>query len=354
MKISYISILSGLALGVLAPLLVWQGNPGNMGICAACFIRDTSGALGFQSALAYIRPEIIGIVLGAFIAALFFGKFEPRGGSAPTTRFFFGVFAMLGALVFLGCPWRALLRFGAGDLSAIAGILGLVAGVLAGLWVQFKTTFTLGAQRPQTKATGLLMPIFALALLGLLLLGLGGFEWVKFSQKGPASMHAPLIISLIAGLIIGVVFQKSGFCSVGAIKTLIVDKNSAMMQAIIALLISTALVNLALGQFNLGFEKQPIAHNDMLWNFLAMLLCGLCFTLGGGCPGRQLIKSAEGDNDSAIFVMGLIAGAGIAHNFGVAASPAGLGANSAAAVIIGLVFCALVAIFSRRSPAMQG
>ena len=52
--------------------------------------------------------------------------------------------------------------------------------------------------------------------------------------------------------------------------------------------------------------------------------------------------------------MGLIAGAGIAHNFGVAASPAGLGVNSAAAVIIGLVFCALVAIFSRRSPAMQG
>lgn len=90
-------------------------------------------------------------------------------------------------------------------------------------------------------------------------------------------MCAALIILLIAGLIIGAVFQKSGFCSVAAIKTLIVYKNSAMMQAVIALLISTALVNLALGQFNLGFAKQPIAHNDMLWNFLAMLLCGLCF-----------------------------------------------------------------------------
>lgn len=52
--------------------------------------------------------------------------------------------------------------------------------------------------------------------------------------------------------------------------------------------------------------------------------------------------------------MGLIAGAAIAHNFAIAASPAGLGANSATAVIIGLVFCALVAIFSRRSPAMEG
>ena len=51
MKISYISILSGLALGVLAPLFVWQGNLGNMGICAACFIRDTSRALGFGARL---------------------------------------------------------------------------------------------------------------------------------------------------------------------------------------------------------------------------------------------------------------------------------------------------------------
>lgn len=74
MKISYISILSGLALGVLAPFFVWQGNLGNMGICAACFIRDTSRALGFGGALAYIRPEIIGIVLGAFITALFLAK----------------------------------------------------------------------------------------------------------------------------------------------------------------------------------------------------------------------------------------------------------------------------------------
>ena len=67
-------ILSGLAIGILAPLFVWQGNLGNMGICAACFIRDASGALGFQGALAYIRPEIIGIVLGAFITALFLAK----------------------------------------------------------------------------------------------------------------------------------------------------------------------------------------------------------------------------------------------------------------------------------------
>jgi len=39
------------------------------------------------------------------------------------------MFAMFGALVFLGCPWRAFLRLAGGDLNAILGIGGLVAGI---------------------------------------------------------------------------------------------------------------------------------------------------------------------------------------------------------------------------------
>ena len=65
-------ILTGIAVGVLAPMLVKLGNPGNMGICVACFSRDIAGALGLHRAAAvqYIRPEIIGFVLGSLVAAL--------------------------------------------------------------------------------------------------------------------------------------------------------------------------------------------------------------------------------------------------------------------------------------------
>ena len=61
-------IIAGIAVGILAPLLVHLGNPGNMGICVACFERDIAGALGFHRAavVQYLRPEIMGIVLGAF------------------------------------------------------------------------------------------------------------------------------------------------------------------------------------------------------------------------------------------------------------------------------------------------
>jgi len=105
-------ILTGAVVGILAPILVKYGNPGNMGICVACFNRDIAGALGLHRAavVQYIRPEIIGFVLGALLAALLFREFKPRGGSSPLVRFLLGMFAMIGALVFLGCPWRGYLR----------------------------------------------------------------------------------------------------------------------------------------------------------------------------------------------------------------------------------------------------
>ena len=94
-------IVSGLLIGVIAALLVVAGNPANMGFCIACFIRDTVGALGLHRAAAvqYIRPEIIGLVLGAFVIACAKGEFQPRGGSSPVTRFVLGVCGAFGRWV---------------------------------------------------------------------------------------------------------------------------------------------------------------------------------------------------------------------------------------------------------------
>ena len=39
---------------------------------------------------------------------------------------------MIGALVFLGCPWRAVLRLAGGDGNAIFGLLGLIGGIWVG------------------------------------------------------------------------------------------------------------------------------------------------------------------------------------------------------------------------------
>ena len=65
-----------------------------------------------EAAVQYIRPEIIGLVLGATLAALIFGEFKARATSASFVYFILGVFTMIGALVFQGCPLRALLQGG--------------------------------------------------------------------------------------------------------------------------------------------------------------------------------------------------------------------------------------------------
>ena len=93
----------------------------------------------------------------------------------------------------------------------------------------------------------------------------------------------------------------------------------------------------------LGFAGQPIAHTDGLWNALGMYLAGFGCILLGGCPLRQLILAGEGNTDSAVTVLGLMAGAAFAHNFGLASSGEGPTANRKIAVIIGIVVVAVIA-----------
>ncbi len=348
-------IFVGLVIGVLASVLQNLGNPPNMGICVACMERDIAGSLGLHRAavVQYMRPEILGFVLGAFLSALTFKEYRPRGGSAPFIRFILGVFAMIGALVFLGCPWRTLLRLAGGDGNAIFGLLGLVFGIWIGTRF-LKAGYSLGKTQPApSKATGLAFPILIFGFLILLLIdsqppGEGRGMLLFYSLKGPGSQHAPLFISLAVGLLIGVLAQRSRFCTMGAFRDLLLFKQGHLFLGVAAFFVAALITNLILGQFHAGFEKQPIAHSMQLWNFLGMTVAGLAFTLAGGCPGRQLFMSGEGDADAAIFASGMIVGAAVAHNFGLASSPAGIGPNGAIATIIGLIVCIIIGLTMRR------
>ncbi len=350
-------IITGLVVGVLAPILVFAGNPGNMGVCVACFTRDIAGALGLHRAgvVQYIRPEIIGIVIGSFGSALAFREFRPRTGSGTIVRFFLGMFAMIGALVFLGCPWRAYLRLAGGDGNALFGILGLAAGIAVGVFF-LNRGFSLGRSRPAPKAMGWVMPVLMVVLLILLLAApLFGRDAegkavgpIFFSAEGPGSQAAPIILALAVGLVIGVLAQRSRFCTVGAIRDLMLTKSFHLFNGIVALIVAAFVTNLILGQFHAGFSGQPVAHTNQLWNTLGMVLAGLAFTLAGGCPGRQLIMSGEGDGDSGIFVLGMLAGAFVAHTFSTASSAKGVAAFGPWAVIVGLVICIAIGLTMRE------
>ena len=72
-------ILVGAVIGVIAVALQKLGNPGNMGICIACFERDVAGGLGLHRAavVQYLRPEIMGLVLGSPISVLILLLYVP-------------------------------------------------------------------------------------------------------------------------------------------------------------------------------------------------------------------------------------------------------------------------------------
>ena len=343
-------VLAGIAIGVIASLLVLFGNPVNMGFCIACFLRDISGALGLHTAGAvqYIRPEILGLVLGSFLMALLRKEFAPRGGSSPLTRFVLGFFVMIGCLMFLGCPFRMILRMAGGDLNALFGLLGFVCGILVGV-VFLNRGYSLKRTYKLPVLEGTAFSIIQVVLL-VLLVAAPAFIYFTEAGGGPGAQHAPIIISLAAGLIVGALAQWTRLCMVGGIRDLVLFREWKLLMGFLAILVSALISNLVLTAvkagtfFTLGLEGQPVAHTDGLWNFLGMLLTGFGCVLLGGCPLRQLVLSGEGNTDSAITVLGLAIGAAFAHNFGLASSAAGPTANGKVAVLIGIVVVAVIAV----------
>ncbi|MCL0097726.1 YedE family putative selenium transporter [Dehalococcoidia bacterium] len=338
-------ILAGLIFGALGSLLVEWGNPGNMGICVACFYRDIAGALGLHrvGVVQYIRPEIIGFVLGAFISAYGFREFRARGGSSPMVRFFLGAFVVIGALVFLGCPIRALLRLAGGDLNGITAVAGLILGAVIGI-LFLKQGFNLGRSSATKRANGWIVPV---AMLALLLLAIFPPGFIFESEKGPGAMHVALWIALLAGLGVGILVQRTRMCMVGGWRDLFLIKDTHLFGGIAGFFVGALLLNLILGPVSWGFEGQPVAHTNHLWNFLGMVLVGLGSVLLGGCPLRQTILSGEGDTDAGMTVLGFFAGAAFAHNFLLASTPDGPTDFGQVAVIVGLVFAMSVGFLMR-------
>ena len=335
-------IFSGIVIGVIASLLVLAGNPANMGFCIACFLRDTAGALGLHSAAAvqYIRPEIIGLVLGSFLLSLMTKEFSARGGSAPVTRFVLGFFVMIGCLMFLGCPFRMILRLAGGDLNALLGLLGFVAGILAGVFFLSKG-YSLKRTYKQSVLEGTVLPIIQVVLL-ILVITAPAFIHFTEADGGPGAKHAAILLSLAAGLVVGALAQRTRLCMVGGIRDLVLFRDGHLISGFIAVFAAALVCNIVLGTviggsyFHLGFADQAIAHTDGLWNALGMFLAGFGCILLGGCPMRQLVLAGEGNSDSAVTVLGLLVGAAFAHNFGLASSGAGPTAAGKIAVIIGI------------------
>ncbi len=337
---------AGALFGAAAAGMALLGNPASTGLCASCFLVNVAGAVGLHAreSQSYLRPEILGIVLGAFFAAGVSKEFRVRGGGSPVRHFLGGVFILLGCEVFIGCPIKALLRTAGGGAAGLAGLAGLTAGVLFAT-AYLRDGFSLPAPRPLSEGAGLALPGAAFLLLAL---SAGVGESFASAVFPAGARHAPFAVSAVAGLLFGAVGQRTRFCVTGSIRTAALARDFREAGGTAAFLVAAIAVNLAAGSFTPTLALEPGAHTDLPWAFLALGMVGFGAILVNGCPFRQLVRASSGDLDAAAAVAGMLLAAGLSVRWGIGSSPAGVTPAGKIAVLLGCAFFLALAAWKRN------
>lgn len=348
-------VLMGAVIGIGAVILSYFGNPANTGLCVSCFMENVAGSLGLHAneRMQYLRPEIIGIVLGSFAWSAYRKDFLSTGGSSPLLRFVVGVLLIIGCSVFIGCPVKMVLRLAAGDIGALVGVIGLVAGIYIGL--EFvENGFQLGKASEVPKASGYMLPGFMLLLL---VLALVKPSFIGESVKGGGALHAPFLLALGLGLLVGGLSQHTQFCVTGGIARFFLwgprevmncPRSSGLLMSLCSFFVFALVASLLTGQFSFGLNGQPSSNDSYGWAFLGMLLVGFGSVLIRGCPLRQLVASGQGDTDAGVTVLGMLVGAALVQNWGLGGNAAGTPVEAQVAVLFGIILLLVVGMANRR------
>jgi YedE family putative selenium metabolism protein len=167
-------------------------------------------------------------------------------------------------------------------------------------------------------------------------------SFITLSQQ----RHAPLIASLAIGGLLGMAGQRTKLCFTGGFRNLFLIGDTTLFMGTVFLVLSAFFTNLALGQEHMGVHL--IGSADTLWSFLALTVVGTASVFLGGCPFRQLVLAAQGNTDSAMTIMGMMAGAAISYNYYLAFMADSLDRNGKAAVLGGLVILIVIGLLNRE------
>ncbi|WP_287227370.1 hypothetical protein [Oscillibacter sp.] len=211
-------------------------------------------------------------------------------------------------------PLRMVIRLGGGDLTAGAGLVGFIAGILVGV-VCLKKGFSLGRAYPVHMGAGFVLSGILMALLGLLLLVP---TLLKFSEAGPGSMRA----------FWGSPGGRSGCgragpaepgCAwPGGIRDAVMLRDFKLLSGFLAIWGTVTIGNLVLGSYSLSALSQPIAHSQYLWSAPGHGPGGLGFHPAGRLPPATVDSGRCGQRRLRRDRPGMIVGAAVSHNFGLA------------------------------------
>ncbi len=225
----------------------------------------------------------------------------------------------------------------AGDLAAVTGVVGLLAGVWLGLR-GLAGGVDLGRSQRERGGSGLLIPALFLLLLLFVLLQSGLSSRLHAGQRRRSmrpGWHRPGV-----GLLLGALAQRSRFCITGSVRdTLLLGRRTPLTLGTCSPSCWRRSASVwPPAAFILACTASPAPIWSILWSFLGMVLVGWVSVLIGGCPFRQLVKAGEGDADAGLVVVGMFVGGGLVQSWGIAATAAGCPLVGKMAVLIGFVF----------------
>jgi len=138
------AVFYGVVTAVLAVVVgewLHVSPPAAYGLCSACHGRDLTDwllnhiegrRLFITAAGAGATPllTVVGLVIGAFLAARRNGEFGSINIGGNVRQFGFGAVVMGAALFVGGCPTRIIIRTGYGDLAGLLALGGVAVGIV--------------------------------------------------------------------------------------------------------------------------------------------------------------------------------------------------------------------------------
>jgi YedE family putative selenium metabolism protein len=125
-------------------------------------------------------------------------------------------------------------------------------------------------------------------------------------------------------------------------------RSTGLLISLVSFFAFALAANLLTGQFNPGLLDQPSSNPSYGWAFLGMFMVGFGSILIRGCPLRQLVAAAQGDNDAGAAVMGMLVGAALVQNWGMSGNAEGTPLTGQIAVLAGLCLLGLIGIMNRK------
>jgi len=125
------------------------------------------------------------------------------------------------------------------------------------------------------------------------------------------------LTTLIIGMVIGYLGQRSRMCFVGGIRDFILVRDTYLLRGLMAFAL-TAWLGFPLVAFFVGSRSLPLLGTDIIAVTLTViggLGVGYFSILANGCPFRQHVLAAQGAISSISYLAGFLAGAVIFHSW---------------------------------------